>query len=267
VVTRLIGGDERLSVDPPRALARQEEHDVGEVLGPPEAVRRGALHDGVADRFVLREGAHRVAVDHAAGDGVHPDAAGCELDRQVTHDVLERRLADADRAVERNVAVAAEARERDDLAAGLGEEPERLAGEEQESVRVGAERHLPLRGAHPEQRLEAADGGVVDDGVEPRAARPDALEHLLHVVRVADVGRDRIRDAAPVTDLGAGLERRALVAQVVDDDVRPGLGEAEGDRAADAARSPGHQHGLAGELHVLTGRGRWRRPRPGRHRS
>ena len=94
------------------------------------------------------------------------------------------------------------------------------------------------------------DAGVIDQNVERTQLALGVGDHgrdlrpLCHVGSVVES-----LDPEFLLDLGAlGLDRR-LVAEPVDDDVRPLFGEGAGDRQADAARRTGDKGVAFGERH------------------
>ena len=100
----------------PRTISgvrRAEERDRGRRCrparraGPPGCARGRGEH-----LLLVREVVERARLDDAAGDGVDADAARRELDGEVAHDRLERRLRRADEDVVLEHALRAEARDR-----------------------------------------------------------------------------------------------------------------------------------------------------------
>src|SRR5438552_7719839 len=206
-------GDERLALDQIRAVAAQEDHHVRELFGCSEPVERRALPDGLTNDLVLRKATQGVSVDHAAGYGVHVDTARRELDREMADDALHGGLAYTDGAVERHISVASETRQGDDAAPRFGEQSKRFAREQQQGLRIRAERNVPLRGPHRQERLQPSHRGTVHETVQAGPSDTDASEQLADSVRVADVGRNRLRGAAPGMCLLAGLARGRLLAE------------------------------------------------------
>src|SRR5438309_1204776 len=83
-------------------------------------------------------------------------------------------------------------------------------------------------------------------GVRARIAAPgaplDRGHQLTDLSRLLEIGLEQLRRAAAQLDVARGLLGRLAVHEEADEDVGARLGEAQRDRAPDAAAAAGHQH-------------------------
>ena len=122
------------------------------------------------------------------------------------------------------------------------------------AVQVHLDDRVEVLGRHVEDRAVPNDAGVVHEDVEPTELRHGLLDHLAGLVVVRHVGVVGRRHATAVLDDLHGLIRRsgrALTrhrsAEVVDQHVRPVLGQLHRVAAADAVPRPRDDGHLAVE--------------------
>ena len=132
-----------------------------------------------------------------AGDGVDADPR-CELDAEVAHERLERRLRRPDEDVVLEHPLSAERGERDDRRA-VRHLRRGDARELEQGARVRVQRPVPVLVLGLERGADHAGRGVVHEHVE-RAERRDLVEHALR----GDVAADERR-------LGAGARSSSAV--------------------------------------------------------
>src|SRR5207249_3444007 len=107
-------GDDRLTVDPVRALACEKQHDTRQVAGGSQPPRGRPGSSFLLQPLVLRMEPQGIGVDGPAADPVDADAPGSELHGQVADGGLESRLGDPDGSVLRCVATTPDAGNGDD---------------------------------------------------------------------------------------------------------------------------------------------------------
>src|SRR5262249_30170245 len=96
------------------------------------------------------------------------------------------------------------------------------------------------------------DAGVREEQIDRPEVALGALDDADHVRLDRDVdalGDHRARAPVRLRDLRRDRTRAVLIAVGHDHRARAVLGEAPGERAADAARPAGHHHDLAGDVH------------------
>jgi len=131
---------------------------------------------------------------------------------------------------------------------------ERLAAAVERAEQVDFDDPAPRRRiALPAVRARAVDAGIVDQHVQPAPGRTDVIEHLRHLVWVADIGVERERVTALVPNLPGDSLRCFGVDDVVHGNLRPGIGQGQGDHLADAGIGAGDQRPNAGELDLHLG--------------
>ena len=123
---------------------------------------------------------------------------------------------------------------------------------------------VPLLLAHVEDHTVAQDARHVHEDVDPAPRFDRLLDHLRRLLVVGNGpvvgggGAAGLHDL--VHDRGGRTRGHALAveprAEVVDDDLCPGLGQREGDAPADAAAGAGHHCGLSVEQSHGHSRGR-----------
>ena len=90
-----------------------------------------------------------------------------------------------------------------------------------------------------------------------RAEMADRLaEHRLDLVFLADIRLDHDRLAADALDDMRRLVGGRPIANVIDHDIRPGLGKPDRGRLADPGTAPGHQGRLPDQVFHIRGLGR-----------
>src|SRR6266566_5289699 len=228
---------------------RKEDGDrARDVLGAGEAAARvaaaGLLEEVLGSRDLARGG----RVGHPGADGVDGDARRPQLERELPHVGLERRLGRRHRPVERHDARAARAGHGEDVAP-LAEETARVEVLDpvDEAVRHHVERHLELRlgGLLPRhvahEGLERPERERMQEHAQRLPARQLAraladLDPLLVVGRVdvEEVGRGP--GGAHVLRHGLGLRQRDLTVQVHPDDAHAAAAELAGRGGTEAAR-------------------------------
>ena len=105
------------------------------------------------------------------------------------------------------------------------------------------------------KRLAIAIDGVAHGDVEPPEFADHATDHLLDGLVVRHVGANRERPASRAADLFGGRFRFVGVRMIVDRHIGAGLGQPDGDAAADAAAGASDECSFSGEGH---GRVMWR---------
>ena len=90
------------------------------------------------------------------------------------------------------------------------------------------------------ERLAIAVDGVAHGDVEPPEFADHAADHLLDGLVVRHVGLECQRPTPEAADLFGGRFGLVGVRVVIDRHVGPGLGQTNGDSAADPAAAPGH---------------------------
>ena len=128
-----------------------------------------------------------------------------------------------------------------------------MAGRVEVALEVHRDDGVPVGLVHVEDHLVAEDAGVVDDDVEPAERLDRLVDHRPRAGERRDVAGVGDRLTAPATDhvddgLGDGLvgaltARRA--AEVVDDDLGPGIGQLHRVPAPDAVPSASDDGHLA----------------------
>src|SRR5690606_10477177 len=95
---------------------------------------------------------------------------------------------------------------------------------------------------------ETTGCGVADQDVQPSHAMANEIHHCRHVVGLADVRLDH-PDSAPHRDDATGdLQRRSAAGDVIDNNVRPRLGQAQRRGPAYSARTPSYQRNPSGQI-------------------
>ena len=195
-------------------------------------------------------------LDDTAGDGVDTDAAARELDREVTHQRLQRRLRRPDQDV------VLEHPEGAETEIATIEDPSGIVGadspcDREERLGVGVHRPVPVLVLGLERRADDPRRGAVDEDV-PRAGVRDLAENAVR----GDVAADQHRLRACRAQFLGGRFRGLVVPHVADPDaLGAALREPQRDRLADPARAARHKDGRA--LHPLRGSGLARGRRAG----
>ena len=188
-----------------------------------------------------------IGVDGPAADPVDADAPGSELHGQVADGGLESRLGDPDGSVLRCVAATPDAGNGDDPTAPALHQRYGVLAAQHERPGVHVERHVPVEDLDVHDRLEGAEGRVVDQDVEAAEPVLDLLEHRLDRLGLAHVGQDDVRADAVLLGQGLDLLGGLDVAQGIDDHVGALLGELQHDRAPDAPASARDQRRSSGK--------------------
>ena len=138
---------------------------------------------------------------------------------------------------------ALEGRDIDDGAATLAPRARGSLRDEERAVVIRDQYRAQIFVAHVGQRLDGLRRGIVD-----HHSRPTGLEHRVDGCRSPAI---RLDDALGADGAGEACGR-CLVALVVHDDLRPGLGEARGNAATDIAAGARDENRLAREAQQLT---------------
>ncbi len=182
----------RASVRTPSRASSEQRNETarGDVLRLDEPAGRRAV-DGGEHLVLVREVLERAGLDDAGGDGVDADAARRELDGEVAHDRLERRLRRPDEDVVLEDALRAEARDGDDRRPALHRRRRRAREREQRAC-VRVHRPVPVLVVGLERGPDDARRRVVDDDAV-RAGGGDLLDDLSRWRRCRARGRPRRR--------------------------------------------------------------------------
>src|SRR6266851_9442571 len=252
------------------AAAIDLEGDAGDELG----VVGGEVERGIGDVARRREAAERnrgfelgtVLRRVGAHEGAEQRRLAGDRAKRVDADIVRRELdrhgfGHDDRRALRGVV---------DGEAGTRPEPRRrggvdddaalaLAAEQRHDVQrreidrldVDGEDLVDHRLGHFEHRHVAMrDAGIVDHDIELREARDAGIDQFLDLVVLGDVAADIDRAALAVRLLDLGCHALAAgIVDIVDDDLRPLLGETLGDALAETRAAAGDDRYLARKTH------------------
>jgi len=187
--------------------------------------------------------------DHCArAYGVDADAVGSVFERQGSGEIVEGAFADGIREIGGLGNDLVDARiVHDNAATGAGEEvPDGFARAEERTAQIDVEDAIEVVGGGFVAGGGELDSGVVDEDIEAAEVGDSLLHHVFDFgfhgyVRLNEDGTSTCLDKSCVSF------RPFRGTAIIQGDVRPFLGEAEGDGAADAGRCPGNQHILSGE--------------------
>jgi len=139
------------------------------------------------------------------------------------------------------------------IRAGSLEQRQQLLGEEEGRAQVDVQHQVPVGDGHGREAAGRVGAGVIHQQVQPGFVGPERLREPLRTLRIGQVRAEADAGSADGGDDLFGRLAGAAGIAAGDVGLHAPLDEARRDHPADAARAPGDQGDLAGDVEKRVG--------------